>query len=113
MTKFEEMFYNEGCMSAIHALSSAAVSWSGASRDAYLHNAIVDTMVTVIVCKCHVLDYISNSDVATNDEYIEQYADTLDIIEALRFYEETTNHAHRVIDCLDDNDEPRTDFDWS
>lgn len=113
MTKFEEMFYSDGCMSAIHALSEAANAWSGASRDAYLHSAIIDTMVTVIVCKCHALDFIRNSDVATEDEYTVQYADTMDVIKALRFYEETTGRAHRVIECLDDNDEPRTNFNWS
>lgn len=111
MTKYEEMF-NGGCMSAIHAISTAAGSWSGASRDAHLHEAIVDTMATVIACKCHVLDYMRNSTDATDEELVSQYADTIDIIKSLRYYEETTNHAHRVIPCLDENDEPRKDFDW-
>lgn len=113
MTKFELMFFDGGCMNAIKAISTAAGSWSGASRDAHLHEAIVDTMVSVIVCKCHVYDYLFHTGDYTPEELSKAYDDVTAIVSALRYYEDTTHHAHRVIPCLDDNDQPRTDFDWT
>lgn len=114
MTKFEEMFIKDGCISAVRTLTNALTEWGGNKRDTLLASAVVDVIVAHLACKCHMYDYLYHSEDASPDEVADCYTEIMALVQSLRIYEDNVRGGvHRVVPFLDDNDVPRTDFNWS